>query len=195
MHINYLDLLSASLCFTSVVCLAQNLRLGWLFSLLAAFASGALLFTHQLYANALLNLYFISVACYGWIFWKRKTEEYVQSLPNPLFTVPAILFTIMGSTLIICHLHLFSFQLAPLDVMTTLLSATAAFLTSKKVYQSWLLWGINNCLYLFIFFHAGLWFNTLKFACFIFITARAYAQWEKRFLNTQTPTVSAITSS
>jgi len=128
----------------------------------------------QLYANAGLQIVFLAMQFYGWIYWLRGGPE--RRKPRitdfgftrmALWMVIAILLSLGGGAL----LNRFTeAAMADLDAIVFGLSVLAQFLLDRKKIENWIVWGVVNAgsvwsygsqgLWMFAGLYVGLFFNS-----------------------------------
>lgn len=159
-----LDLLGA---MTSLISTYYFIRLNshaWLVSIFAACLNSWLYWQSGIYADMMLELFYLVTTCYGWMLWKKgkPVEWKVVSLSTQQWLSLA-LSVLTLFTLILLMLSWFTTStVVTLDALTTSLSIAAQWLMGHKIMATWVLWfltdGINVYLYVQkqIPFHATL---------------------------------------
>ena len=151
----------------------------------------------QLYADMLLQIYFLVMSVYGWLVWhKRKT-----GVPGNIISLGvkkqvclylAIAGGAIGLGLLIDNLHNFlpvwfsqpaAFPLA--DALTTVLSIFATILLARKIMQSWILWIMVDLISVTLYWQRGIYLVALEYVLFLIIATAGFLQWRKIYDNEQ----------
>lgn len=144
----------------------------------------------RLYADALLNLYYLSMSIYGWIFWSRNRhnrEALRISRCSPAEWSIAIAIA-AGGWLVLYVLLLYTPSDVP--VWDSFVSATAwsgMWLLARRKLENWILLNISNLAAIPLFVYKG-YYVTMLLTVFLFLVAiSGYFNW-KRILQQQTNT-------
>jgi nicotinamide mononucleotide transporter len=141
-----------------------------------------LLFKVDLYAETLLNIYYLVMSIYGWAIWKTRTqdaENQVEWSSNKEITI-AVLISTLG--FLILYLVLKNFTKSDVPIMDAFVSSTAwagMWLLAKRKIENWIFLNISNIVAIPLLFHKKL----PLMAClttFLFIVAIfGYLDWKK----------------
>ena len=124
----------------------------WTFplGLLYSVVTVVVMYNTQLYADVLLNFYYVLMNAYGWFFWIRGgqtrrsevDELMVAWLPRPQWRSVVLIST---SGIIAMGWYFDTFTNAAFayaDSFTTILSFVAMWMSARKYLDSWILWFI-----------------------------------------------------
>lgn len=132
--------------------------------------------------NSALNAYYMVMAIYGWVTWRKGSNE----APLPVIKWPLIIHIIAVSLLIICgflltHLVTLSWQGTHLylDAMVTVFSVYATYLMVNKVLENWLFWIVINSFAMFLYFSHDLFMTALLFCGYFFASLYGYYKWKQ----------------
>ncbi|MFZ4863640.1 nicotinamide riboside transporter PnuC [Sphingobacterium sp. Mn56C] len=168
----------------------QNI-LNWPISIISVSIYLYIFYQNKLYGDAVLQLYFISTAIYGWYYWSRLEARADKPLSRPVLSLNVVqvvwtlsCIAVLG-TLISLLLQKTDTDVPYADGFCTAGSLVAQFLMSRKVLQNWLLWlGVNIC-YIPLYYHKGLYLTAILYVAFAFIAYQGYKDWRKSYLNFQ----------
>jgi len=128
----------------------------WIFGIASSALLMFVLGKSKIYANMLLQLYYVIISVYGWIAWSKKKDDKNQILRITLtsFRVWLILGFVFGiifaSTYYILRFYTDT-DVPILDSFTTALSIIATYMLARKHLEHWILWivvdAISLCLY------------------------------------------------
>ncbi|RYD84434.1 MAG: nicotinamide riboside transporter PnuC [Sphingobacteriales bacterium] len=157
----------------------------WLYpvGILATVLSVYLLVDVKLFAEAALNIYYLVMSVYGWMYWFRKKGELGIPVSYTNKKEWAITFSIVFGGWFILYLILKYFTTSDVPVWDAWVSSTAwagMWLLAKRKVENWLLLNISNLFAVPLLFYKGL----PMFACltvFLFIVAIfGYFDWKRR---------------
>lgn len=126
----------------------------------------------RLYANAGLQVFFLAMQFYGWLYWLRGGPE--RRKPRitdfgfgrtALWTVITIMLSLGGGLI----LNRFTqAAMASLDAVVFGLSVLAQFMLDRKKVENWIVWGVVNAGSVWLYASRGLWmFAALYIALFV----------------------------
>lgn len=150
--------------------------------IISTIISTYLMFSVQLYAESLLNLYYLVMSVYGWIYWvKKRNEPPVKVTYTTRKEWSIVLLIVCGGWLFLL-LALKHFTPSTTPVWDSWVSCTAwagMWLLAKRKVENWLLLNISNLFAVPLLFHKEL----PLMACltiFLFIVAvYGYFDWRK----------------
>lgn len=162
-----------------------------IFCWLAAFFSTAIysviFFDSKLYMESLLNIYYLLMAIYGFLQWKKPAQQ--QD------TKPVISWSIKTHCYIIIIVSIYvalsgyllqkytDQDFAYLDSFTTCFAIVTTYMVAKKVLQNWLYWIVINSLSVYLFVSKGIALTALLFVLYSIIAIIGYFHWLTSFNN------------
>ena len=150
--------------------------------IVATLLSTYLFFISGLYAESLLNLYYIIMSIYGWWYWIKKKDR----PPVPItFTNKkewyTVLFIVIGGFLVL-YITLKNFTPSTVPLCDAFVSATAwagMWLLAKRKVENWILLNISNAVAIPLLFYKDLpLYAALTIFLFI-IAVQGYFKWKK----------------
>ncbi|WP_240312791.1 nicotinamide riboside transporter PnuC [Flavihumibacter solisilvae] len=167
----------------------------WLYptGLVATILSVIILFEAGLYAECLLNGYYIIMSIYGWWYWiTKKNKPFVavtRCSKRDWIVVSAITF---GGIIFLVYL-LKQYTNSTVPYMDAWISATAwagMWLLAKRKIENWILLNISNAFAIPLLFHKGLPLYALL-TIFLFVVAiTGYIKWNKIIKSDLSPGIS-----
>ncbi|MDP6435852.1 MAG: nicotinamide riboside transporter PnuC [Gammaproteobacteria bacterium] len=156
----------------------------------AAIASAAiytvLMFQTRLYMESVLQLFYIAMACYGWLNWRSRDGEElpVTNWPLAFHAVPllamGILTIVTGSIL-----QAYSNAAWPyLDSFTTWGAIITTWMVARKVLQNWHYWFVIDSLSVWLYLNRGLILTALLFVGYLFLIVIGLRQWRRSLQDT-----------
>lgn len=171
---------------TGGVCVFLQVRQnvwGWPIGITNNIAYFVVFWQNRLYADACLQIFFLSVSLYGWWKWLYGGVDHgrlqVQRTSTRFgFTLAGI--TIAAALLIYSLLRRYSDSDVPwADSTTTAMSLTAQFMLGRKLLENWLLWIAVNVLYIGLYGYKRLFLTAFLYAIFIVMCIMGYRGWKR----------------
>jgi len=140
-------------------------------------------FQIKLYADTLLQVFYIGLLVYGWMQWKKTNDNNAFIVTNVLPRQWLLLsFICVGGTLLIGTVfHLFTDASIPyLDAFLTSMSLIAQWLIAKKKLENWLIWIAADVIYVGVFIFKESYPTAILYFIFILLAVAGYFNWKKR---------------
>ena len=187
-EVSYLEFWSILTGFAAVFYAAKNNLLTWWFAILNAILLFSLFFQFQLYADMLLQLYFLGIAIYGLLSWKEERALPITNLSSRFRFYVTFIIILIWPLLseIISRLHLFfpaffekpaSYPYA--DSLIMLLSIIAQFLLTKRKIDNWYLWIFVNVLGITVYGLKGIFLLSIQYVIFLILAISGLREWKK----------------
>lgn len=171
-------------CFSVVqVLLARkNNSNNYLFGIAGILLSLYVMFFAKLYAEFTLNLYYLVMSIYGWLYWKfgkRKTETVISETTNQekLITVG-----IVAGTFSLFWYFLTQFTDSDVPILDSLVSAFAwagMWLMARRKIENWVLLNMSNMIAIPLLIHKGLYLYAILTAFLFIVAISGYLEWRK----------------
>ncbi len=137
----------------------------------------------KLYADALLQVFYVVLLIYGWIKWLKKNKEdesteVTKSSSSLLLMLSliGIVFTILLGTF---FKHYTDASLPYIDSLTTSISLVAQWMIAKKKIENWLLWIVADVIYVGMYIYKHLYLTSALYFIFIILAVMGYVEWKK----------------
>jgi nicotinamide mononucleotide transporter len=139
----------------------------------------------RLYADACLQIFFLTVSIYGWWKWKHggSSGHEVLAVQRTGRRLAIVLAASTLVALLIIHelLRRFSNSDVPWgDATTTSISLTAQYMLGRKLIENWLLWISVNVLYIGLYCYKRLFLTAFLYAIFIVMCVMGYRGWKQK---------------
>ena len=136
----------------------------------------------KLYAEFTLNLYYLVMSIYGWLYWKfgkRKSETTISETTNneKLITVGIVL-----GTFGVFYFFLTNFTDSDVPILDSLVSAFAwagMWLMARRKIENWVLLNISNIIAIPLLIHKGLYLYAVLTAFLFIVAISGYLEWRK----------------
>jgi nicotinamide mononucleotide transporter len=158
----------------------------WPFGMLSSALFIFIFFNSKFYADMGLQVYYLGVSIYGWVYWSRggvdrneKSTLPVSRIDRPLaiILVVAGLVVLLGIVMVLKH---FTDSDVPWgDGFTTAGSIVATWMLARKILENWLVWVVVDSVAAGLYFYKGLYPSFLLYVIFTIIALIGYNRWRK----------------
>lgn len=129
--------------------LTANKKLAWPFGIIASAILIYVFYQSRLVSESFLQVFYVIMGFYGWMYWSRKQENEKKGVPIVEFQVFDHVVLIAGSVglaLLMGKLNEINpyAALPYADAFSTAFAFTATFLEARKVLSGWIYWIIIN---------------------------------------------------
>ena len=171
-----------------VLMVLANLRvkpIGWPLAIASSLLYGLLFADSRLYGEAMLQVFFVVVAGWGWWQWLHARGSDGQALEVRWMTrngrVVAIAGTLAAWPLLALLLDRGTDSDVPwLDALVTVASITGQILLGRKFIDNWPVWVGVNAVSIGLFAFKGLWLTVLLYAVFLLLAVAGWRAWQQR---------------
>lgn len=178
---NMPSLLEISAILFTTICIflaGRNNVHTWWTGIVGCVLYGLLFYESKLYADTLLQAFFVGTGVWGWVNWKKKVAE------RPTTVMATDTFCLMiGGALIAagCYgflLHTFTDAYAPFwDSAVLALSVLAQFLLMYRKLQNWPVWVVVNIISVPLYFSKELYLSAGLYAIYLVHAIWAWRNW------------------
>lgn len=146
----------------------------------------------NLFADVLLNLYYVLINGYGWYYWLYGgNQRGQQGILKPIRTtkrtnLKLLVITILGSVIMGWALAEFSAaDLAYADSFTTVASFIAMWMTARKHLYSWVAWFIVDLVQIALYLlkgldsQPGLFLYAVLYTIYLVMAVMGFRSWQK----------------
>jgi len=158
----------------------------WLFGILSPlFTMYALYFYFQLFAEVLLQVYYIGVAIYGLYTWKYGNEDHKEKQIEIWSIRKHTILIISGFILtVLLGYYLKNYSEAAstyVDSFTTIFAIIATYMTARRILENWIYWIIIDVISIFLYFDRGGKLFALLFIAYTIIAIYGFVHWRKTY--------------
>ncbi len=137
----------------------------------------------RLYMEAVLSLYYVIMAVYGYWMWIRGGTRHhgVKVTSLPVIAHIAIIALTASAALIIGYFMANHTDAAfpYLDTMTTCFAMMTTYLVAKKILENWLYWIVIDSVSVYLYLSKGLALTSALFVLYIVISVRGFFEWKQ----------------
>ncbi len=191
-QVSFLELFGDVTGLACVYAVAKQWIWNWPVSILNAAAFAVLFFGVNLYADATLQIIFLLLSIYGWVYWvkgkKKVTSKQLNNLTERLpvrystWKENRILIPLTAILTIICALVLKTFTNDTsywFDGAILMVSVLATYLQAKKCTDSWFWWMAVDVVSVPLYFYKGLNMTGILYVIFFAICVKGLVDWIK----------------
>jgi nicotinamide mononucleotide transporter len=161
--------------------------LNWPAGLIGVSAYLFLFWREKLYADMVLQIFFIAQGIYGWIHWKKSSvkdqELLVEMLPgrSRVFHVAAVIvITLLWGQALTQYTDA---SLPFMDAFAATTSFVANWLMARKKIESWILWITADAVYMGLFGYKQLYLSCGIYLVFLILAITGLMKWRKKYLD------------
>ena len=198
---NAVEICAVLLALAYVLLAIQQRRICWIAAIISAMLYVHIFWQVALYLEALLQVFYIIMALYGWSAWGRhqpsgrshihshshnKSQSQIQTWSGQQHliacTVVVILSLILGS-----GMQKWTDAALPFfDASTTVCALLATWMVTQKLLENWLYWIAINAVSIGLYLARDLSLTAALFAGYVILAMVGYRTWRKQWLRQQT---------
>ncbi len=150
-----------------------------------------LFFNEKLYADAILQVFYVVLLLYGWFEWKKDDRQNnfpVTSINRKNWislSLLCLLSTFIIGTVLMRETDA---SLPYLDSLLTSMSLLAQWLVAKKKIENWIVWIIADAAYVGMYVYKNLLLTSVLYFIFILLAINGYYHWKKTLAINDTAT-------
>ena len=183
LHANWFEIVAAILAIAYLIlAMLQDIRcwVAWIISSLMYFF---VMYSANLYMEALLQIFYIFIGLYGLYQWRFKADKKdalkitTWSVKNHLIVIGALVFLTSLSGYV---LMIYTAAASPfIDAFTTWGAIAASYLVAKKILENWFYWFVIDFVSVFLFISRELYPTALLFIVYLVLVVIGYSAWRK----------------
>ena len=183
LQVNWFEIVAAILAIAYLIlAMLQDIRcwVAWIISSLMYFF---VMYSANLYMEALLQIFYIFIGLYGLYQWRFKADKKdalkitTWSVKNHLIVIGALVFLTSLSGYV---LMIYTAAASPfIDAFTTWGAIAASYLVAKKILENWFYWFVIDFVSVFLFISRELYPTALLFIVYLVLVVFGYSAWRK----------------
>ena len=180
---NWFEIFAAILAIAYLIlAMLQDIRcwVAWIISSLMYFF---VMYSANLYMEALLQIFYIFIGLYGLYQWRFKADKKdalkitTWSVKYHLIVIGALVFLTSLSGYV---LMIYTAAASPfIDAFTTWGAIAASYLVAKKILENWFYWFVIDFVSVFLFISRELYPTALLFVVYLVLVVFGYSAWRK----------------
>ena len=183
LQVNWFEIVAAILAIAYLMlAMLEDIRcwVAWIISSLMYFF---VMYSANLYMEALLQIFYIFIGLYGLYQWRFKADKKdalkitTWSVKNHLIVIGALVFLTSLSGYV---LMIYTAAASPfIDAFTTWGAIAASYLVAKKILENWFYWFVIDFVSVFLFISRELYPTALLFIVYLVLVVIGYSAWRK----------------
>lgn len=137
----------------------------------------------QLPMQALLNFYYMGMAVYGYLLWRKhgSTEDNLSISRFSWLQQAVFILAGTGLTFVVASFLESSHasQSPYLDAGVTVFSVLNTFLMTRKILQNWLYWIVIDAAAIVLYVQTGYYATIVMFSVYLVLAVAGYVSWKK----------------
>ncbi|TFY97140.1 nicotinamide riboside transporter PnuC [Ramlibacter humi] len=183
--VSWLELAGVVISLVMVACNIREVHWGWPLAIVASLMYFAIFWRSKLYGDAGLQLFFATVAFWGWWQWLRGHRADGHELHVALLTPKQRFLTLLAGALLWPLTGLFLLRFTDTDVpwwdaFPTAWSLVGQYLLGRKYLENWVVWILVDVVGVGLFAYKGLWFTAALYAVFVVMCVAGLREWLRR---------------
>ena len=180
---NWFEIVAAILAIAYLIfAMLEDIRcwIAWIISSLMYFF---VMYSANLYMEALLQIFYIFIGLYGLYQWRFKPDLNdalkitTWSVKNHLMVIGALVFLTFISGYV---LTIYTAAASPfIDAFTTWGAIAASYLVAKKILENWFYWFVIDFVSVFLFISRELYPTAFLFVVYLVLVVFGYSAWRK----------------
>ena len=142
-----------------------------------------IMYSAGLYMEAILQIFYIAMAFYGWSQWRNTVEGNTDLVVRTWKSSQHI--KVISSVLIMTLISGWALKeytnaaLPFLDGLTTWGAIVATYMVAKRLLENWIYWFVIDSVSIFLFVSRGLYLTSFLFFVYLIIIYFGYKSWTK----------------
>lgn len=139
--------------------------------------------------ESLLNFYYMYMAVFGWVVWRKGKANQAQRLITS-WPVNRHIFLIVLTTLVSLAIgyvmqNYTHADFAYLDSFTTCFAVVTTYLVAKKVLENWLYWIVIDAASMYLYYEKGYYPTLVLFVFYTVMAAWGFKTWYEEYEQSQ----------
>ncbi|MBE7176815.1 MAG: nicotinamide mononucleotide transporter [Mucilaginibacter polytrichastri] len=180
---------------TGILCVwlaAKNIIWNWPVAIISVSIYIVIFLDAKLYADMGLQVYFLAMNIYGWIYWSRMKRAAAarpgEARPKPVSRIKMSEWMYSGIAVTVFTavigflLHRNTDAAFPfVDSFCTAISLVAQVFLARRVMENWLMWIFVDVIYVVVYLLKDLHLTAAMYALYVYIAAMGYFDWKKDY--------------
>ena len=136
-----------------------------------------------LYADTAINIYYLLIALYGFIAWRRGNNSGAELKISHITVRQTVAMVALYAVLqVVISLLLLNFtdRTVPwFNGLTSALSVVGMWMLARKYIEQWIVWAVVDILSVGLYVYMGLYLTALLYAAYAIIAIFGYRKWQK----------------
>jgi nicotinamide mononucleotide transporter len=180
---NYVEIIASLLGIIGVWLTAKQIIWCWPVGLFNVILSIYVFFFTKLYADVVLQLFYLVMTLYGWYNWLYGGENKSVLKVSRIRRKEMLILLFISVIFIVITGYLFSHYtdaaLPYWDAAVAVWGVIGTYVQAKKFIENWIIWILNDLLCTGIYFYKHLYAFTVLYFIFVLLAVYGYSEWKK----------------
>lgn len=180
---NWIEIVAVAFGLTSVWLTTREHIASWPTAIVNVAIFFVLFWQAKLYADSVLQLFYLSISVYGWWAWlhggAQRTALRVSRATRRLWLVGVPVVIVAGIVLGAMLDHHTDSPVPYVDALLTSASLAAQWMMTRKILENWIVWIIADIVYVPMFISRGLPYTSIQYAVFLLLAVVGYFNWKR----------------
>ena len=182
---SYLEWAANILTALCIYLAGRNKVLTWPVGIIATCLFGVLFYKAGLFADSLLQVFFIATGIIGWMGWKNN--KIVEEIPTHIDVKKFVLYSVIAIIVAIAYGYFLLYRVANtfdayvpfVDSLILTLSILGQLLLMRKKIETWMVWIVVNIISVPLYFSRDLYLTSFMYSLFLINAVVSYFYWKK----------------
>ncbi|MDR0484739.1 MAG: nicotinamide riboside transporter PnuC [Alphaproteobacteria bacterium] len=185
LSIQFLEWVSLVAGLLYIIYLIKEKRIAWLFGFISSTCLAIVVFSEQIYLQAILQAFYALIAIYGFIKWSKvdtKKKKVLKISEYPIKTHLVLIFIavlISGSLAKAMEIFVES-SYSTLDAFIFAFAILATYMQANKILSNWIYWIIINALTIILYLDPKLYVASTLMLIYLGLAIYGYIKWKKK---------------
>jgi len=181
---NYIEIIGAVLAFLYLILEIKRMWIFWIVGIFSSAFYVYIFFYSGLYAEMILQFYYIIMSIYGLYCWKfapKSNDENIgfHHIEIKTIYILTFIFIVSSGITIFALFHFPNSQMPVPDALIALLSIIATWMSAKKIVECWHIWIFVNIFATVLYIHQKLYPTAILFTLYSILSFVGLAEWKK----------------
>ena len=183
LQVNWFEIVASILAIAYLILAMLQDKRCWVAWIISSLMYFFVMYSANLYMEALLQIFYIFIGLYGLYQWRFKADKKdalkitTWSVKNHLIVIGALVFLTSLSGYV---LMIYTAAASPfVDAFTTWGAIAASYLVAKKILENWFYWFVIDFVSVFLFISRELYPTALLFIVYLVLVVIGYSAWRK----------------
>ena len=183
LQVNWFEIVASILAIAYLILAMLQDKRCWVAWIISSLMYFFVMYSANLYMEALLQIFYIFICLYGLYQWRFKADKKdalkitTWSVKNHLIVIGALVFLTSLSGYV---LMIYTAAASPfIDAFTTWGAIAASYLVAKKILENWFYWFVIDFVSVFLFISRELYPTALLFLVYLVLVVFGYSAWRK----------------
>ncbi|WP_413402927.1 nicotinamide riboside transporter PnuC [Pseudoalteromonas sp. KJ71-7] len=139
--------------------------------------------------ESLLNFYYMYMAVFGWVVWRKgkanQAQRLITSWPVNRHVILIVLTTLASLAIGYVMQNYTHADFAYLDSFTTCFAVVTTYLVAKKVLENWLYWIVIDAASMYLYYEKGYYPTLVLFIFYTVMAAWGFKTWYEEYEQSQ----------